>query len=54
LQEAVRRDRTLAKGVNVIQGRVTSQPVAEAQGLEYEPLENILPIEISSDRLFGK
>lgn len=53
-QEAVRRDPSFAKGVNVIQGRVTSKPVAEAHGLEYEPLENILPIDISSERLFGK
>jgi len=54
LQEAVRRDNALAAGVNVIQGRVTSKPVAEAHQLDYEPLEHILPIDVSSDRLFGK
>jgi alanine dehydrogenase len=54
LQEAVRCNTALARGVNVIQGRVTLQPVADALGLEYEPLEHILPIEVSSDRLFGK
>ncbi len=54
LQEAVRRDSALAAGVNVIQGRVTSKPVAEAHQLDYEPLEHILPIDVSSDRLFGK
>lgn len=46
LESAVASDPPLAAGVNVIQGRVTSSPVAEANGLEYEPLENILPINL--------
>jgi alanine dehydrogenase len=54
LREAVKHDAALAKGVNVIEGRITSKPVAEAHHLEYEPLDHILPIEPSSDRLFGK
>ncbi len=45
LAEAVRRDRSLARGVNTIEGRITSRPVAEAHGLDYEPLEYILPLE---------
>ena len=54
LSEAVSRDRGLAKGVNVIEGRITSLPVAEAHGLEYEPLEHILPIGLGSEHLFGE
>lgn len=46
LAEAVRRDKSLARGVNTIEGRVTSRPVAEAHGLDYEPLEYILPLEL--------
>ncbi len=53
LKEAVRRDACLARGVNVIEGRVTSRPVAEAHGLEYEPLDHILPIDLDSEQLFG-
>jgi alanine dehydrogenase len=53
LKEAVRRNASLAKGVNTIQGRVTSRPVAEAHGLEYEPLEHILPIDLDNGQLFG-
>lgn len=54
LNEAVSRDASLAKGVNVIEGRVTSRPVAEAHGLEYESLEYILPIGLGSEHLFGE
>jgi alanine dehydrogenase len=54
LEEAVRRDTSLARGVNIIQGRITSRPVAEALGLEYEPLEYIIPIDIHSEQLFGE
>lgn len=53
LKEAVRRNNSLAKGINVIEGRVSSRPVAEAHGLEYEPLEHILPIDLDSGQLFG-
>jgi alanine dehydrogenase len=38
---AVAEDGALAKGVNVIDGRVTSQPVAEAVGLPYTPLDEV-------------
>jgi len=44
LREAVGRDRALARGVNVIDGKVTYEAVAEAHGLEYTPLENVLPL----------
>jgi alanine dehydrogenase len=42
LAEAVARDPALAKGVNVLGGKVTYAAVAEAHGLEYTPLEGAL------------
>jgi alanine dehydrogenase len=39
VDEAIRRDEALAKGVNVYQGDLTSQPVAEAHQLDWRPLE---------------
>jgi alanine dehydrogenase len=44
LAEAVARDRALARGLNVIDGKVTYEAVAEAHGLEYTPLEAVLPL----------
>jgi alanine dehydrogenase len=41
-QAACRDDRALALGLNVIGGKVTYPGVAEAFGLEYTPLENVL------------
>jgi alanine dehydrogenase len=43
LAEAVRRDATLARGVNVLGGKVTYRAVAEAHELEYVPLADVLP-----------
>lgn len=40
---ALRDDPALAKGVNVHEGRVTNRPVAEAHGLEYTPLGDLVP-----------
>jgi alanine dehydrogenase len=42
LAEAVARDSALAKGVNVLEGKVTYEAVAEAHDLEYVPLEGVL------------
>jgi alanine dehydrogenase len=42
LVEAVARDPALAKGVNVLDGKVTYEAVAEAHDLEYVPLEGVL------------
>jgi alanine dehydrogenase len=42
LVEAVARDPALAKGVNVLEGKVTYEAVAEAHDLEYVPLEGVL------------
>jgi alanine dehydrogenase len=44
LAEAVSRDRALARGVNVLHGKITYEPVAEAHDLEYTPLEDVLPL----------
>jgi alanine dehydrogenase len=39
---AIKEDEALARGVNVIDGRVTYAPVAEAVGLPYTPLDEVL------------
>jgi alanine dehydrogenase len=44
LAEAVARDSALARGVNVLHGKVTYRAVAEAHGLEYAPLGDVLPL----------
>jgi len=44
LAEAVARDRALARGVNVVEGKVTYEAVADAHGLDYRPLEDVLPL----------
>jgi alanine dehydrogenase len=44
LAEAIARDRALARGVNVLDGKVTYEAVAEAHGLDYTPLEDVLPL----------
>src|SRR5213080_3712457 len=40
LAEAISRDPALARGVNVLDGRITYEAVAEAHGLDYVPLED--------------
>jgi alanine dehydrogenase len=44
LREAIARDGALARGVNVLEGRVTYEAVADAHDLEYTPLEDVLPL----------
>ena len=44
LREAVAHDRALARGVNVLNGKITYEAVAEAHDLEYTPLESVLPL----------
>jgi alanine dehydrogenase len=41
--EAVRADQALAKGVNVHEGRITNAAVAEAHGLAFTPLSDLVP-----------
>jgi alanine dehydrogenase len=44
LAEAVARDPALARGVNALDGKLTYEAVADAHGLEYAPLEDVLPL----------
>src|SRR4051812_3862530 len=44
LRAAVVADRALARGVNVIDGRITYEAVAEAHELEYTPLDAVIPL----------
>ncbi|HEY3542179.1 MAG TPA: alanine dehydrogenase [Gaiellaceae bacterium] len=44
LADAVARDKALAKGVNVVEGRITYEPVAEAHDLDYTPLGDLLAV----------
>ena len=44
LAEAVARDSGLARGVNVLDGKITYEAVADAHGLEHTPLEEVLPL----------
>jgi alanine dehydrogenase len=44
LREAVARDPALARGVSVVEGKVTYEAVAEAHGLDYSPLDEVLPL----------
>jgi len=41
-EKAVKNDPSLAKGVNIIDGKITYKAVAEAQGREYLPLDKVL------------
>jgi alanine dehydrogenase len=43
LAQAVARDAALARGVNVLDGKVTYRAVAEAHDLDFVPLEDVLP-----------
>jgi alanine dehydrogenase len=44
LADAVANDPALARGVNVLDGKVTYEAVAEAHDLDYSPLEEVLPL----------
>jgi alanine dehydrogenase len=43
LEEAVRADPPLAKGINVYRGELTYQQVAEAHELDWRPLHEVVP-----------
>ena len=45
IREAVARDPALGRGVNIVDGKLTYQAVADAHGLDYSPLEQALPLE---------
>jgi alanine dehydrogenase len=44
LTNAVANDPALAKGVNVLDGKITYEAVADAHDLEFTPLEDVLPL----------
>src|SRR5438132_12780571 len=44
LAEAVDRDAALGRGVNVLDGKITYEAVADAHGLDYTPLADVLPL----------
>jgi alanine dehydrogenase len=44
LAEAVARDPSLGRGVNVLHGTITHEAVAEAHGLDFTPLADVLPL----------
>jgi alanine dehydrogenase len=44
LRAAIAQDPALARGVNVLDGRITYEAVAEAHGFEFTPLEDVLPL----------
>jgi len=44
LREAVARDPALALGVDVVDGKITYEAVAEAHNLDYTPLDDVLPL----------
>jgi alanine dehydrogenase len=44
LAEAVVSDPSLGRGVNVLDGKDTYEAVAEAHGLDYTPLADVLPL----------
>jgi alanine dehydrogenase len=44
LGEAVARDPALALGVNVLDGRITYEAVADAHNLPFSPLDGVLPL----------
>ncbi|MDO5068170.1 MAG: alanine dehydrogenase [Propionibacteriaceae bacterium] len=41
-QEALRADRTLARGLSTIHGRLTNEPVAAAWNLDHTPIDQVL------------
>jgi alanine dehydrogenase len=45
IREAVALDPALARGVNVLDGKLTYEAVAEAHGLDYARLEQVVPLE---------
>jgi alanine dehydrogenase len=45
VRDAIARSRPLGRGVNVFEGKLTYEAVAEAHRLEYSPLDEVLPLE---------
>jgi alanine dehydrogenase len=45
VREAIARSPALARGVNVFEGKLTYEAVAEAHAFDYSPLDEVLPLE---------
>jgi alanine dehydrogenase len=45
VREAIARSPALARGVNVFDGKLTYEAVAEAHAFDYSPLDEVLPLE---------
>jgi alanine dehydrogenase len=45
MREAVASDRALVRGINVVEGKLTYEAVADAHGLDFTPLEHVYPLE---------
>jgi alanine dehydrogenase len=45
VRDAIARSRPLGRGVNVFEGKLTYEAVAQAHGLDYSPLDEVLPLE---------
>jgi alanine dehydrogenase len=43
LEDALRADPALARGLNTYQGALTNRPVAEAHGLDHVPMSSLIP-----------
>jgi alanine dehydrogenase len=43
LEDALRADEALARGLNAYGGALTNQPVADAHGLEWIPVSSAIP-----------
>jgi alanine dehydrogenase len=44
LRDAVAADAALAKGVNAIDGKLTYEAVADAHGIDFTPLDDVLRV----------
>ena len=47
LPAAARASRAVARGINIMEGKVTNRSAAEATGLSYFSLDSVLPIDFS-------
>jgi alanine dehydrogenase len=44
-REAIAADPALARGINAMEGKLTYEAVADAHGLDYSPLADLVPLE---------
>ncbi len=53
INQAVSNNQALARGVNVMEGKITNRAVAEAVGQPYYPLSSVIPFRLSPGSEFG-